>query len=131
MTWTANLDSFKRATTGTATIAQVTFSNGADAFTETITIDCMDAGALSDAVADRLTAYQDQEAGFNTLAPGPVTPGVGTVARKLRATLATAGDMLRQSGNSYAAEIDKVLAVAVPTPVEVMASSPAAKAKAL
>lgn len=129
MTWTANLDNFKRATTGTDTIAQVTFSNGADAFTETITIDRMDAGALSDAVADRLTAYRDQEAGFNTLAAGPVVPGVGAMTRRLRATLVTAREMLKDHG--FAAEIDRVLAATAPTPVEAMALSPAARARAV
>lgn len=130
MTWTANLDSFKRVTGGTDTVAQVTFTNGADAFTETITLDCMNAATLADAVADKLDAYQQQEDGFNTLAAGPITPGVGATERRLRNALKVVRQAMQDRGEAGHA-LDQVLRETEPRPQAPMAQSVDAKANAL
>lgn len=130
MTWTANLDSFKRVAGGTDTVAQVTFTNGADAFTETITLDCMNAATLADAVANKLAAYQEQEDGFNTLAAGPITPGVGATERRLRNALKVVSQAMRDRGQPVG-EVDQVLLETEPRPQAPMAKSVDAKANAL
>lgn len=123
MAWTANLDSFERASSGLGVVAHVTFTDGTLATTEAITVDSMTAQNLADIVADRLAGYEGREAAMATLAVGPITPGVKTAERQLRDALATARDLLKQSGTPFATQIDDVLTATAPAPVVAMADS--------
>jgi hypothetical protein len=130
MAWTANLDSFERSSSGLGVVAHVTFTDGTLATTEAITVDCMTAQSLANIVADRLAGYQSREDAMATLAVGPITPGIKSSEQQLRDTLATARDLLKQSGTPFAAQIDDVLTTTAPTPVLATATSPAAKVSA-